>query len=1700
MLTINPSRETAGHSQSHKKIKILHLEDSPSDADLVDRVLRKARLEFELLVVDTKETFIKALKTFCPDIILADHSLPAFDSFEALSIVYQSSLKIPFVLVTATMPDEFAASIIKRGADEYILKDRLSRLPIAINNVMEKYRLENEKKIILGELVKNEKRFRSLIENSTDGIIILSEEGKPFYASASVEKILGYSVKEVLHMFPFADIHPDDLPAVADVMKQALDNPGVAMREHIGRMRHKDGSWRWIEATITNMLHDPSIKGIVNNFSDITPRKQAEARLIHVNRLYDFLSQVNKAIVFSADEQSLFEGACRIAVEQGKFKMAWIGVPHAPGRIHLSASFGQTNDDILKLDDYLYDVGGPIDKTLKGGEYVVINDLQKDPGITWKEYAAERGFNAVICLAIKIPAQGICVLTIYSSEIDFFSDEEISLLREAALDISKALVGFEKDRLRTTAEQNLKNSELKLKQAQAIAHLGNWDLVFSTGKATWSEEALRMYGLPTDEREQTFDSWISFIHPDDLDFVNSRIAEAQAGSGNSSFFHRILRKDGSVRHIHSESHLQVNDEGTPIGMYGVAHDVTDIKNAEASLRESKSNLQAIFENTPNGFILTDLEGYIKSFNNKAREIYYLNVKKELVKGNSIFDYSRDSMREVYRSAIPRVLAGENVQYDLDFVRENGEEKWFTFTIDRVHNNEWTEGFSISINDITGRKKAEAGLQESELFNKGILASLHSHIAVIDRTGIIITVNKAWNDFAIANGVTTLERASEGSNYFDVCRKAAISGDSIANQVLDGIRSVFEKEVDEFQLEYPCHSLTDKRWFILHVSNFGKDSSKIVLSHQNITERKIAEQRSILSEAKLIEAQAVSKIGSWETDLLTMNVFWSAEIFRIFEINPNDFIPTHARFLDFIHPDDREKVDKAFTASLNKTTHNSIEHRIVTPTGKIKFVEEHWQIYQEENGLPGRAAGTCQDITQRREIEQLLQRSEANLKAIIENTDASIYSIDSNFRYLTFNTLLQDTLKAIYGLDVKPGDNVYDFLEKLNPEEAREWELVYSKALDGQIVKFEKEFSINDYYSYISFSIYPIWENQEVIGLSCFAFDITKQKLAEKEQEQTELRYRQIVETAQEGIWLIDENSRTTFVNNKMCEILGYAVEEMIGKEYTYFMGEVDVDEATASIERRKRGITENLDQRFISKSGKEIWATVSANPFLDNGGNYKGALAMVTDITDKKALKDLLDKTNKLADIGTWDIDVTGGIVFWSDKAKEIQEADPGFVPQLSTGIHQFQKGSNNGAIPRRVQDCMEKGIPWDEELEILTQKGNLKWIRSVGEAEFMDGKCVRIYGSFQDIDMRKRAELEVLKIFQEKNTVLESIRDGFFAVDKNWVVTYWNKEAEKVFHKHKHEIIGKNFWDVFSDSIDSESFRKYHQAIELNRVMVFEDHYASLSKWYEISAYPSEKGLSVYFKDVSERKISELEFKKMNSVLEEHARELAISNQELEQFAYVASHDLQEPLRMVTGFMTQLQKKYGDVIGDKGKQYINFAVDGAKRMRHIILDLLEFSKAGKAEDKLEKVDLNGLMEEVLTLYHKQIEAGKVDIRVGNLPLLITFRTPVSQLFQNLVSNSLKYAKEGTAAEITISAKEIGTHWQFAVSDNGIGIDPQYFDKVFVIFQRLHNKEEYSGTGIGLAICKKIVENLGGKIWVESEEGKGSTFYFTLPK
>lgn len=247
-------------------------------------------------------------------------------------------------------------------------------------------------------------------------------------------------------------------------------------------------------------------------------------------------------------------------------------------------------------------------------------------------------------------------------------------------------------------------------------------------------------------------------------------------------------------------------------------------------------------------------------------------------------------------------------------------------------------------------------------------------------------------------------------------------------------------------------------------------------------------------------------------------------------------------------------------------------------------------------------------------------------------------------------------------------------------------------------------------------------------------------------------------------------------------------------------------------------------------------------------------------------------------------------------------------------------------------------------------------------------------------------------------------------------------------------------------------------------------------------------------------RNAFEQKLKQNQAVLKKSLIQLEEKNEELENFAYIASHDLKEPLRMVRNFMDLLQKKYSGNLDDKAQKYIHFAVDGAKRMSTLIDDLLEYSRVGRVHTERSRINLNMLIEEIRKDYYQDDKEGAKIITTTDLPVIEAVDVSIKMLFQNLISNGLKYQDGSVPPRISISYEDHQTHWKFIVKDNGIGIPKGYTEKIFEIFKRLHANSEYSGTGIGLAITKKIVEQHGGKIWVESEEGEGSTFYFTITK
>lgn len=441
-----------------------------------------------------------------------------------------------------------------------------------------------------------------------------------------------------------------------------------------------------------------------------------------------------------------------------------------------------------------------------------------------------------------------------------------------------------------------------------------------------------------------------------------------------------------------------------------------------------------------------------------------------------------------------------------------------------------------------------------------------------------------------------------------------------------------------------------------------------------------------------------------------------------------------------------------------------------------------------------------------------------------------------------------------------------------------------------------------------------------------------------------------------------------------------------------------------------------------------------------------------------------------------------------------------GFRRQTKISLQQlyqcFPEGYQQLRFSNNLQLLISTGTAFDEEFRIITADKRIRWMRIGGMKA--SGKS-RFTGYLQPLAEKISVADAVQEVLNEKNRLLERITDGFFTVDLQWNISNWNKAAEEILQLPRQLVLGRNIWDVFEDAVSIRLYSELHRAIAQQRVVQFEEYLSNRNIWLEISASPSDKDLTVFFRNITERHEAEAKLNEMNHTLALKARALIASNTELERFAYVASHDLQEPLRMVSSFLQRLDKKCKDQIDEEARQYIKYAVDGADRMRQLILDLLDYSRAGLAAAEQESVQMQEVMNQVLLVLQEPIQQKQACITVQPLPTVIGTRTAIIQLMLNLVGNALKYQQPGTPPQITVSAERFFQEWLFCVADNGIGIDPAYQDKIFQVFQRLHTGTEYDGTGIGLSICKKIIERHGGKIWVESAPENGSRFYFTLP-
>jgi PAS domain S-box-containing protein len=451
------------------------------------------------------------------------------------------------------------------------------------------------------------------------------------------------------------------------------------------------------------------------------------------------------------------------------------------------------------------------------------------------------------------------------------------------------------------------------------------------------------------------------------------------------------------------------------------------------------------------------------------------------------------------------------------------------------------------------------------------------------------------------------------------------------------------------------------------------------------------------------------------------------------------------------------------------------------------------------------------------------------------------------------------------------------------------------------------------------------------------------------------------------------------------------------------------------------------------------------------------------------------------------------------------------FLKAAEAGDYTGYKGFYPDGRPYQMEEwplarSLTKGeMVTGEEIRLVRGDGTEGAV-SVSSAPIRDirGRIIAGIAIFTDISDRRQAEEAVRDSESKFRNIASAAQDAVILIDNDGQVGFWNNAATKIFGYTSEEMMGKHLHSFIMPERYREEHVRGFEAFRLTGQGRF------IEKTYEIEAkkkdgteFPIELSLASLklkdkwnsigiVRDITARKRAEEELKRT-------VEELERSNKELQQFAYAASHDLKEPLRTVGSFVELLSRKYAGKLDEKADKYIAYAIDGARRMSVLIDDLLTYSRVGTQGKQFDTVPMGPVLTQAMADLKMSIEENQASIDFKDLPTVNGDGSQLVQLLQNLLGNAMKFRKKDVPPRIHVFAERRGNEWVFGVRDNGIGIDPRFHEQIFAIFQRLHTREEYAGTGIGLAICKKIVERHGGRIWVDSKPGDGSSFYFTLP-
>ena len=1007
----------------------------------------------------------------------------------------------------------------------------------------------------------------------------------------------------------------------------------------------------------------------------------------------------------------------------------------------------------------------------------------------------------------------------------------------------------------------------------------------------------------------------------------------------------------------------------------------------------------------------DPEGRITSWNEGARRIKGYEREEILGEHVSVFYTAEDRERSLPERNLERAAERGRIEDEGWRVRADGSEFRANVVLTAIRDDDGTLlGFTKVTRDMTDRRKQERDREQT----REILRTSPVAISVQDSSGETVLANQRAQELL---GLSEEEIIEEPENVdewgiYDADGEPLDPEETPSSRVLRTGEPVYDEVV---RIEPPEG---EQLWLSVNAAPvFGPDGDleRVITAAEDVTGLKAQSRRAERQRDEL--EHRLTEVFDRVTDAF----YGLDEEWRITHANARAEEVFGRAERDVIG----EVVWEAFPGMAELLDRETLREAMETgePISEERYFESSsaWfevRIYPSETGV----SVYLTDVTERKRAEQDLRETMEQLEVATSAGSVGLWTWDIREDVVTTDEYLAE----MYGVDPEaaaagvPMDAFYEPIHEDDEETTRE-RLTRAVEETGEL---EAEYRVRDAEGEIRWVLargeveYDDGEPRWIRGA---VSDITERKEREFELE----RYRRIVETVDDGIYIADGEDRFTMVNQAYAEMTGYSREELLGSP-TSIVVEPETSEAARRIQRELADgerRTARLEADVHTADGRTFRAEATLAVLPSDDSRYE-RIGVVRDVSERvereRELEMRVRQQQVVTELGRRALEDPDLDELFDDAVEAVADTlDNDYCKVLEL-------------LPEGDELLLRSGCGWKEGY--------------VGEATVgteVESQAGYTLASREPIVVD---DLATEERFQGPDLLVEhDVASGISTIigpfHDPWGILGTHDTARREFTQHDVNFV-QSVANILTNAIERNQY---------------------------------------------ERRLTDT------------IEELKESNERLEQFAYIASHDLQEPLRMVSNYLQLLEDRYRGELDDDAEEFIDFAVEGADRMREMIDDLLTYSRIERHGDPLEPVDAEAVVDRVLENLQFRIEEVDAEIAVGSLPTVVGDERLLEQLFQNLVTNALKYRGDGPPRVEIDAARHGDGKWLFRVADDGIGIEPEYTDRIFEVFKRLHTHQEYPGTGIGLTLCKRIADRHDGEIWVESTPGEGSTFYVTLP-